>query len=297
MAIMHSCCCWRSVRQGSLACGIYTAMYYTVNTVHSYVVLNTELNIIFYNSTAQAPDSFINPDTTSTTSVVFTLLILVITACGILTSILLLYGIHKDCKMLLLPWVVNLVVFMILDIVYVLYNLIEHALKWNPFISILIMMDFFLTCLHMYALLCVISQYQELKAGRGRASDDQNLRIPNIQYSNHPTATSYLSTSRRPMTTCDARPTPTQSPTGPAPSHPNLAEDVSPTTNLKARKSVKFPDHSSNHQNSARNGSQLLEPWTIELKPPLTPKVSGTGSDTAPLIESGTGDGSGPGNL
>ncbi|XP_044757968.1 uncharacterized protein LOC123316082 isoform X2 [Coccinella septempunctata] len=271
-------------------------IYYTVNTVHSSFVLNTELNIIFYNSSAQPPDSFLNPDTTSTTSIVFTFLILVITACGIVTSFLLLYGLYKDCKMLLLPWVVNLVVFMILDILYIFYNLIEHALKWNPFISILIMLDFFITCLHIYALLCVISQYQELKAGRGRALDDQNYRIPNIQYSNQPTATSYLSTSRRPMTTCDARPTPTQSPTGTAPPISFLAEDTSPSSNLKTRKSVKFPDHS-NHQNSARNGSQLLEPWTIELKPPLTPKVSGSGSDTAPLIESATTDSSGQPNL
>lgn len=31
--------------------------------------------------------------------------------------------------MLLLPWVVNLVVFMILDILYIFYNLIEHAVS------------------------------------------------------------------------------------------------------------------------------------------------------------------------
>ncbi|KAK9871641.1 hypothetical protein WA026_013021 [Henosepilachna vigintioctopunctata] len=189
----------------------------------------------------------------------------------------------QDCKLLLLPWIVNLVVFTILDLLYVFYNLFEHALKWNPFISILITLDLFITCLHLYALLCVISQYQELKAGRGRAEDEQNLRIPNIHYSNQPTATSYLSTTRRPMTTCDARPTPTQSPTGPVPPVSFLSDDVSPNSHQKTRKSVKFPDHS-NHQNNARNGSQLL---TIEVKVPPSPKSgSGSGSDTAPLIGS-----------
>ncbi|KAJ8929960.1 hypothetical protein NQ314_017325, partial [Rhamnusium bicolor] len=124
----------------------------------------------------------------------------------------------------------------------------------------------------MYALLCVISQYQELKAGRGRALDDRMFR---------PTATSYLS-SRKPVTYYETKPTPTQSPTGLAPSAPSIPDILSPNVNNRrgSRKSVKFPDNSNL---TLHNGSQLLDPWSIEVKSPmLLPR----GIDTAPLLDS-----------
>lgn len=282
MAILHSCCCWRSVRQGSFACGIFTAIYYLINAVHSAFIFNAELKSLD-NSTGPPQGSFLNPATTSKTSIAFTFLILCATSSGFFTSLLLLYGLKKDCKLLLLPWIINLVLFTFVDLAYICYSFVEHALTWNPSLSILITMDLFITVLHMYALLCVISQYQELKAGRGRAADDQNIRIPNIHYSSQPTATSFLSTTRRPMPTFDGRPTPTQSPTGPGPAVSFLtSEEISPGGSSRGpRKSVKFPDNS--YLNPRNGSNQLLDPkWSIDVsKSPLISKKS----DTAPLIE------------
>ncbi|KAJ3643730.1 hypothetical protein Zmor_026424 [Zophobas morio] len=307
MAILHSWCCWRSVRKGSFACGFYTAFYYTITAAHSSMVLHEELEYLkncslktnSSNCTDMKHATNLDPDTTSPSSVTFTLLTLSVSSCGIPTSCLLLYGLYKDCKLLLIPWIINLILFILQDLAYICHQFIEHALKFNPSIAILITIDFFITSLNVYALLCVISQYQELKAGRGRAQDDQNnrenlregdelpttgllhSRVPNIHYSSQPTATSYLST-RRPVTYHETRPTPTQSPTGTAP-HTSLGtEENSPNIfNRGPRKSVKFPDHSTpNH-----NGPQLLEPWTIDVKSPM---LVSRGADTAPLIETNT---------
>lgn len=148
----------------------------------------------------------------------------------------------------------------------------------------------------------MISQYQELKCGRGRAEDDLNDRvsykkekhsmqfefnlrvfkvhlstsssrytlksiqvlifssqIPNIHYSTQPTATSYLSTTRKPLAYTEAKPTPTQSPTGTGPQS-LAAEEPSPNImNRGPRKSVKFPD------SPTANGRQLLDPWSMDM--------------------------------
>ncbi|KAK6629132.1 hypothetical protein RUM43_002949 [Polyplax serrata] len=69
--------------------------------------------------------------------------------------------------------------------------------RLNPIHFILFTLDFFLLVLTIYAFLCVVSQYQEYKAGRGRAEDDA-IRYP-ISHVPPPTATSCLST-RKPGT-------------------------------------------------------------------------------------------------
>ncbi|VEN42528.1 unnamed protein product [Callosobruchus maculatus] len=105
----------------------------------------------------------------------------------------------------------------------------------------------------IYGLLCVVSQYQELKAGRGRALDDQLYRVPNVHYNCQPTATSMLSaTSRKPtlggVSFYETRPTPTQSPTNAMPpsASPSTGhmDALSPPSagdmRRGSRKSVKF---------------------------------------------------------
>lgn len=99
------------------------------------------------------------------------------------------------------------------------------------------------------------------------------FQIPSIHYSTQATATSFAS-SRKPVPCYETRPTPTQSPTGTGMQTSLATEETSPNvTRLGPRKSVKF-----------EHPSQLLEPWTIEIKSP----VLTTKGDTAPLIEPST---------
>ncbi|KAK5642852.1 hypothetical protein RI129_009019 [Pyrocoelia pectoralis] len=272
MAILHSCCCWRSVRRGSFACAIYTLLYFSMAAGMMSKFLHEDIVYLESNFTHEPQHSILDPDTTSPISMVFTVLILTISSCGIFTSLVLLYGLYMDNRTLLIPWVATVTVFIIVDIAHCIYIFIDHTMKINPLSAIVFTFDFFVGSLNIYALLCVISQYQELRAGRGRACDEQNQRIPSIHYSTQGTATSFAST-RKPVTYLETRPTPTQSPTGTGPRTSLATEEASPTptaTRLGPRKSVKF-----------EHPSQLLEPWTIEMKSPTLTR----GTDTSPLIE------------
>ncbi|XP_076271884.1 uncharacterized protein LOC143203562 [Rhynchophorus ferrugineus] len=277
MTILHSCCCWRSVRKGSIACGVYTGIYYAINAAQSFYLFHEEVNFLRNLSN----QSLIDHDITSETSAAFSALIFFFSSCGIVTTLLLFYGIYKDIKYLLIPWIINMTFFTTVDVIYIVFGLIVHALQWNPSVAVLITIDFFLNTLNLYALLCVISQYQEYKAGRGRAIDDEIMRVPNIQYSTtQPTATSYLSSHQRKALTYMDRPTPTHSPTGAAPSY----MEPPPLANRGPRKSVKFGDSSE---------------MTMVPQPPWLDVKNGTskgGTDTAPLIDAAT-DGGGTVNV
>ncbi|KAF6202193.1 hypothetical protein GE061_004591 [Apolygus lucorum] len=63
-----------------------------------------------------------------------------------------------------------------------------------------------------YSILCVVSLYQEYKAGRGTADFEYvNRRVPGVRYAPQPTGTSFLST-RRAVTYHETRASPTGSP-------------------------------------------------------------------------------------
>uniref|UniRef100_A0AAR5PLN1 MARVEL domain-containing protein n=1 Tax=Dendroctonus ponderosae TaxID=77166 RepID=A0AAR5PLN1_DENPD len=210
MTILHSCCCWNSVRKGSLACGVYTGIYYTLNAAQSSFLLHEEVSFL-KNASNQ---SLIDHDITSETSAVFSALIFAFSSCGIITTLLLFIGIIKDIKFLLIPWIFNMAFFTIVDVIYIIYGLIVHALQWNPSVAILVTTDFFLN----------------------------TLNVPNIQYSTtQPTATSYLSSHNRKPLMYLEKATPTHSPTS---FGPNILDGPPSLGNRGPRKSVKFGDSS-----------------------------------------------------
>ncbi|XP_050294762.1 uncharacterized protein LOC126734946 isoform X2 [Anthonomus grandis grandis] len=243
-------------------------IYYLLNAAHSSFLLHEEIRYLKNLSN----QSLIDHDITTETSAVFSALIFAFSSCGVVTTLLLFVGIFKDIKYFLIPWIFNMFFFTIVDIVFVVYGLIVHALQWNPSVAILVTIDFFLNALNMYALLCVTSQYQEYNAGRGRAIDEEIMRIPNIQYSTtQPTGTSYLSSHARKPPTFIERATPLHSPTN------HL--DVPPAVvNRGPRKSVKFGDSSE---------MTVVPPpcWNDNKTSPIK------GTDTSPLIDSGGGIG------
>ncbi|XP_046733743.1 uncharacterized protein LOC124403995 isoform X2 [Diprion similis] len=260
MAIMQSCCCWRSVRRGSIACAIYTGLYFALTTVMTTKLLDQERQYLAGNLSAPQSASFLEPETISPTTVRFNIVILSCSSCGVLSSFLLLYGLFK--------------------------------VPFNPITAMLFTLDFFVVCLNVYSLLCVISQYQEYVAGRGTAADDCEYRVPAVRYAVQPTttATSCLSSRRAPTNNeTRATATPTQSPTAiPA----ILANEKSPVACSKpGRKHVQFPDTPTASQGEKSEiGTKHASPtWNpaevVELgKTPsqLIPAVV----DTAPLLSS-----------
>ncbi|XP_054012748.1 uncharacterized protein LOC128894781 isoform X3 [Hylaeus anthracinus] len=235
MAIMQSCCCWRSVRRGSFACAIYSGIYFIVLALTTGSVLQEETEYLKGNRSLPESTSFLEPDTISPTTVRINVTLLVCSCCGVVCSILLLYGLFKSTL--------------------------------DPTKVMLYTLSFFLLCLNVYSVLCVISQYQEYVAGRGTAADDYEYRVsilrvsprkqerdkgrkvPAVRYATQPpttTATSCLS-SRRTATNNEtkATATPTQSFTTGQNAH---SLEKSPVSARPPRKHVQFPDTASECQ-------------------------------------------------
>ncbi|XP_021917484.1 uncharacterized protein LOC110828780 [Zootermopsis nevadensis] len=291
MAILQSCCCWRSVRTGSYASAIYTTAYFSVTVVIMAHFVYSEHLYWSGNQTQPLSNSFLEPEVISPTSMIFNVVLLCSSGCGVLSSLLLIYGIYRDQRVFLVPWILTVLLTLCLDLTHSVYIFVLHSTKFNPLTAIVFTLDFFLLCLNVYSLLCVISQYQEYKAGRGTADNDAFLgcKAPQVRYAPRATATSCLST-RRAATYHET----TQSPTA-LHSTLLLPEDTS-RSQRPSLKHVQFPDDSrkgealpSNQTSEveADNGGVVLvieEPWsTAEGK---APSIRSPGVDTAPLIDS-----------
>ncbi|XP_029035373.1 uncharacterized protein LOC114872390 isoform X2 [Osmia bicornis bicornis] len=254
MAIMQSCCCWRSVRRGSFACAIYSGIYFTVLALTTGKVLQGESQYLRGNRSLPESTSFLEPDTISPTTVRFNVTLLICSCCGVICSILLLYGLCKDQRVFLIPWIIVVTTICFVDIGHSLYLFIA-ASSFDPTKVMLYTLNFFLLCLNIYSLLCVISQYQEYTNGRGTAADDYEYRVPAVRYATQPlttTATSCLS-SRRAATNNETKvtATPTQSPTG----QNTVSSEKSPVAGKSSRKHVQFPDTASDSQKGKSESS------------------------------------------
>ncbi|XP_070536162.1 uncharacterized protein [Ptychodera flava] len=116
------------------------------------------------------------------TPVGFVCLVVFVVTFGVLfvTSVLLIIGIVKDIVILYLPWMFS-VVLAVLSILVVVIALLE-SMGFSIFTIVYLVVWIVTGCINVYGLLIVLSQYQELKAGRGtalyykRATNDSNAQ-------------------------------------------------------------------------------------------------------------------------
>ncbi|XP_025264049.1 uncharacterized protein LOC105252009 isoform X2 [Camponotus floridanus] len=265
MAIMQSCCCWQSVRRGSYACAVYTIIYFVLLALTTGMIFREESQYLKGNVSQPESSSFLESGTISPTTVHFNGMLLICSCCGVLCSLLLLYGLYKDHKILLLPWIIVIIMCGIIDIAHSIYLFIGTP-EFNPARVMLYTLNFFLLCLNTYSLLCVISQYQEYSAGRGTAAHDYEYRVPVVRYVTQPpttTATTSCLSSRKGVTNNETKATPTQSPTA---CHNPLLSEKSPTGGRLSRKHVQFPDTST-------SPSQIPEISTAKVQTKCSPKI------------------------
>ncbi|XP_065090160.1 uncharacterized protein LOC135711283 [Ochlerotatus camptorhynchus] len=128
-------------------------------------------------------ESFLEKESISTVTVIFNVLLLAFASLGVISSVLVVLGLRMDKRALLLPWIVVMIANLLVECVYFIYLIVIQTLQFEPVTAMLFTVDFFIMCLNIYCLLCVISQYQEYKAGRGAAEDDSYTSSVNIQYS------------------------------------------------------------------------------------------------------------------
>ncbi|XP_033611247.1 uncharacterized protein LOC111874115 isoform X2 [Cryptotermes secundus] len=260
MAILQSCCCWRSLRTGSYASAIYTAGYFSVTVLIMGHFVHSEQLYWSGNHTEPQSDSLLEPDVISPTSMVLNVVLLACACCGVLSSLLLIYGIYKDQRAFLVPWILTVLLTMCVDVTHSVYLFVLQTTRFNPLTAMLFTLDFFLLC----------------------------LNAPQVRYTPRATATSCLST-RRPATYHET----TQSPT--APHSTLLLPDDGSRSQRPSIKHVQFPDEAlpSNQTSEAEAASGEAEAGAVlAIEEPWgpgggkTPPLRSPGVDTAPLIAS-----------
>ncbi|PZC76006.1 hypothetical protein B5X24_HaOG205257 [Helicoverpa armigera] len=148
MPIIQSCCCWRSLRRGCYASAIYTMVYFSVTIVTMGHFIEMEQRYLNGDMTEPESESFLEPEKITpivtiwrikpcmprqriimTVPDVFAVhltvsLNITLLACstiGLLGCVLLIFGVYKDLKYMLLPWVVAMGMETLVEIVNLFY--------------------------------------------------------------------------------------------------------------------------------------------------------------------------------
>ncbi|XP_055376741.1 uncharacterized protein LOC129608960 [Condylostylus longicornis] len=182
MAIMRSCCFWKTVRSGSYACAIYTLLYFGMSCLIASSNLIEEKRYLKGETNKPTTETFIENGTISPTTVIFNILLLICSSSGCLASILLIIGLRKDIRCFLIPWILVLLSDLFLELAHFIFLIVIETMEFKPVLATIFTIDFFIMCLNIYCLLCVISQYQEYKCGRGYRKKQSKLLEINDTY-------------------------------------------------------------------------------------------------------------------
>ncbi|XP_013179501.1 PREDICTED: uncharacterized protein LOC106126400 [Papilio xuthus] len=262
MPIIKSCCCWRSLRRGCYASALYTMIYFIVTIVTMGHFIEVEHRYLSGQMTKPESESFLEPDKITPITVSLNITLLACSTLGLISCALLILGVYKNIKFLLLPWIVSMALETLVEVINLVYLFYLQTLNFNPITSFLFTLDFFIIVLNVYTMLCVISQFQEYLAGRGTAAFDNNDRLASVQY----TATAQLTT-----TTSSAPSGRRRSAGRPLPSRcdpeehsevpTKITSALSKTSRTHVKKHVQFPDEQSCLEEATE------APATVEDKP------------------------------
>ncbi|XP_064116084.1 uncharacterized protein LOC135221958 [Macrobrachium nipponense] len=128
------------------------------------------------------------------------MVMLTLSLAGPFTCILMIIGLCCDIRFMLLPWLVDAVLVIAFDLIFVAYVIYQEHTNINPVMALTFTFEFFSLVLNIYAVLCVISQYQEYLEGRGTARDEGSRSPPVIRFSRRSTLNSGMDSTRRTVT-------------------------------------------------------------------------------------------------
>ncbi|XP_067141678.1 uncharacterized protein [Centruroides vittatus] len=170
MAILHSCCWRKSLRTGSFLSGFFSLTFYTL------ILTASLFNMYIKHLPDSSQKSFKNLILLG----VFNLFSTICAGLCVISSVLLLVGLCVDNRLMLLPWIFSVSITTLLDVILSFYFFTE--IEIDSFLAILFVIDTTICALNIYSILCVISQYQEYQAGRGRAGQFHISQQPVVQY-------------------------------------------------------------------------------------------------------------------
>ncbi|XP_075990998.1 uncharacterized protein LOC142986396 isoform X3 [Anticarsia gemmatalis] len=247
MPIIQSCCCWRSLRRGCYASAVYTMVYFAVTIVTMGHFIEMEQRYLNGDMNEPESDSFLEPEKITPITVSLNITLLACSVLGLIACVLLIFGVYKDIKLMLLPWVAAMGLETLVEIINLFYLFYLQTLNFNPITSFLFTLDFFIIVLNIYAMVCVISQFQEYLEGRGTAAFDYSDRLAAVQYTataQHTTTTSSAISGRRRSA---GRPMPSRCDPEEFSEAPTKAitSVLSKQTRSAVKKHVQFPDEKS----------------------------------------------------
>ncbi|CAH1714698.1 unnamed protein product [Chironomus riparius] len=163
MAIIKSCCFWKSLRKGCFASAIYTLIYFLGACFTFSLYLYDERDYLTGKVDKPISISFLGAPSFN---LWFSMIFLGCSILGVISSILLIIGLRKDQREFLAPFIIIMSLDLFIEFLHFVILMIFGDSKFDPLTGTLFTVDFFVSCLNMYCLVCVISQYQEYKEYR-----------------------------------------------------------------------------------------------------------------------------------
>ncbi|XP_017129335.1 uncharacterized protein LOC108147407 isoform X2 [Drosophila elegans] len=178
MAILESCCFWKDVRSGSFACAIYTLVYFGFSTLMFLFYLLGEQEFLLGNRAHPTGESLLEKGDVTVVTVIFNVLLLFCSMLMVLSSVLLILGLQQNKRQLMLPWICFMLGDMLIECFHLVYLALSRRVNFDPIVGFIFTMDFFLLCLNLYCLLCVISQYQMFRSQRAELQQASSSASP-----------------------------------------------------------------------------------------------------------------------
>ncbi|XP_030837204.1 uncharacterized protein LOC105437989 [Strongylocentrotus purpuratus] len=157
MAIMQSCCCFSNVRSGSIACGVYSLVTSCIYLAVWSWNLVQAVNLLtgYSGPTVDGIYAAYSID-------------IILAAFLLIASIILIVGVPLHNKTMLIPYMVGVLALIVFQaIAWIILFVLLGAVSIVLIVNLVVWLLF--TALNITCLICVISQYQELSEGRGRA--------------------------------------------------------------------------------------------------------------------------------
>ncbi|XP_050334466.1 uncharacterized protein LOC126762033 [Bactrocera neohumeralis] len=167
MAILQSCCFWKTVRTGSIASATYTLVYFGFSTVVMLITVYDEQEFLAGSREQPLGESILAKGEITPAILVFNILFLVCSFFIVMSSLLTFVGLKQNRRQLLLPWIIFMLCDILIEIMHLGYLSFTQIVNFDPVVGFIFTIDFFIMCLNSYCLLCVISQYQNYLQGLG----------------------------------------------------------------------------------------------------------------------------------
>ncbi|CAK1588566.1 unnamed protein product [Parnassius mnemosyne] len=177
MPIIRSRGCWRRLRLLCYASAFYAMVYFSINIVT--MERSIEAHERYRSGKMKETESeiFLVPDELIPIAVSLNITMLICSSLGFVACVILVIGVYKDIKYMLLPWIIAMGLEILGEVINFVFLFYLRIVNFNSKTSYLFTLEFFFTSLNIYAMLCVISQFQEYLEGRGTAAFDYSDRV------------------------------------------------------------------------------------------------------------------------